>query len=225
MRLVLVADTHDFTVPVPDGDVLLHAGDLTMWGTEERTRAALAWLSSLRHPHKLLVAGNHDFFFDDRAPSTFRGVDLARTVTIEQMLLDFHNLTYLEDSGCVIDGIRFWGSPWQPRFDDWAFNLQRGPDIAQKWRLIPAVTNVLITHGPPANVLDSVPRVGAMGCVDLANEIHERLTDLRLHVFGHIHEGYGRAPDTHVGGEHEAINASVCTRAYAPTNAPIIVDL
>lgn len=225
MRLVLVADTHDFTVPVPSGDVLIHAGDLTMWGTEERIRAALSWLSSLRHPHKLFVAGNHDFFFDERSPSMFRGVHLERTTSISQMLIDFPNLTYLQDSGCLIEGICFWGTPWQPRFDDWAFNLQRGPDIARKWRLIPTETSVLITHGPPAKVLDSVPRVGAMGCVDLANEIHTRLANLRLHVFGHIHEGYGRVLDSHLGGEHDAINASICTRTYEPTNAPIVVDL
>jgi Icc-related predicted phosphoesterase len=102
---------------------------------------------------------------------------------------------------------------------DWAFNLQRGPALREKWALIPEGTDVLITHGPPFGILDWTARGERVGCEDLLEAV--RRVKPRLHVFGHIHEGYG---------EHEQdgtrfVNASICTEAYQPTNAPIVVDV
>ena len=125
---------------------------------------------------------------------------------------------YLQDRGVLIDGVRVWGSPWQPRFFDWAFNLDRGPLLAEKWALIPGDTDILVTHGPPFGTLDLTPRGDRVGCEALA----ARLNDLRvrLHVFGHIHHGYGVVER----GQRISVNASICDERYLPVNAPIVVD-
>ena len=89
-----------------------------------------------------------------------------------------------------IGALRIFGSPWQPWFHDWAFNLQRGPALAEKWALIPDGVDVLVTHGPPAEILDRTVHGEEVGCRDLRDAL-ERVRP-RLHLFGHIHEAHGR---------------------------------
>lgn len=213
MRVVCLSDTH-LVRPlggVPDGDVLLHAGDLTMGGDEPETEAALEWLDGLPHENKIVIAGNHDFLFEGRAPR-------ARA-----LVASHPSLTYLQDSGTTIGGLKFWGTPWQPWFYDWAFNARRGADIRAKWDLIPPDTDVLVVHGPPAGWLDRNGAGKACGCVDLLAAIN-RIAPA-LVVFGHIHEGYGRAEL--MGGRRriQLVNASICNAAYQPVNPPIVIEL
>jgi len=178
MRIVAVADTHTFHADlpaVPDGDVFVHAGDLCRFGDLAELRAAAAWLRALPHPHKIVVAGNHDWCFArDRAAA------------LEALGPD---ITYLEDAGAVVGGVRFWGSPWQPAYNDWAFNLPRGPALAARWALIPADTDVLVTHGPPLGVGDAAGDPDRRGCEDLLAAI--RRVRPALHLFGHVHEDGG----------------------------------
>ena len=128
-------------------------------------------------------------------------------------------VTYLEDEEVEIEGLRLWGSPWQPWFYDWAFNLPRGPALRAKWDRIPAGIDVLVTHGPPHGVLDHVGRGEDVGCEELLEAV--RRVRPRLHVFGHIHEGYGQLERDGV----RFVNASTCTLSYDPVNAPILFDL
>jgi predicted phosphodiesterase len=206
MRIVCLSDTHNLhdRIRVPEGDLLVHAGDATMRGTAEEIAAFFDWLAGLPHRHKVVVAGNHDFLFE-REPARARGL--------------VHGATYLEDSAVEIEGLRIWGSPWQPWFYDWAFNLRRGAPLREKWDLIPQGTDVLVTHGPPHGVLDRVDQGELVGCADL----REAVTRVRptLHLFGHIHEGYGQER----GEGTTFVNASICDRAYRPVNAPVVVDL
>lgn len=205
MRVVCLSDTHDRHqgLVVPDGDVLVHAGDLTGRGSFLQVRAFDDWLGTLPHRHKLVIAGNHDFGFE-RDPDARRWLRHA---------------TYLQDSGVTIDGVKFWGSPWQPRFFDWAFNLDRGAPIRARWALIPADTDVLITHGPPRDILDRAAHGENVGCDDL----REAVLRIRpkLHVFGHIHESAGQQVVDGV----RFVNASICDVRYAPTQPIIVVDL
>ncbi len=206
MRCVVISDTHGLhdQLDVPDGDVLVHAGDLTRHGALEDVASLDAFLAGLPHRHKVVIAGNHDFCFE-RQPR------LAR-----QML---RHAIYLEDEAVTLDGVRFWGSPWQPWFYDWAFNLERGPEIRAKWDLIPIETDVLVTHGPPFGHGDLTSRGERAGCADLLDRIRElRPTH---HFFGHIHEGYGV---TH-NGETTFVNASVCDLGYRPVQAPVVIDI
>jgi Icc-related predicted phosphoesterase len=213
MRIVCLSDTHLRTPVggVPDGDVLVHAGDLTMGGTEAETEDALNWLDGLPHQHKLVIAGNHDFLFEGRAP---RGREVMATHPA---------LTYLQDSAVTIGGLRFWGTPWQPWFYDWAFNLRRGAEIRAKWKLIPPDTDVLIVHGPPAGWLDRNSQGEECGCADLLAAI--KRIGPKLVVFGHIHEGYGEAQLISKRRRAHLVNASICDADYQPVNRPVVVDL
>lgn len=208
MRCVLLSDTHNrhYSVKVPDGDVLVHAGDLTMRGTLSEIGEAIDWLVSLPHRHKLFIAGNHDFAFQESPED-------ARALVPPE-------LTYLEDSGITIEGRRFWGAPWQPWFHDWAFNLSRGPELARCWQRIPEETEVLITHGPPFGILDRVTAGESVGCQDLTARL-TALAELRIHAFGHIHEARGVLD----WGGKRFVNAACCDRRYRPTGVPVVVDL
>ena len=176
MRIVAIADTHTFTdgFTVPDGDVLIHAGDMCRGGSLEELRGVATWLAAQPHRHKIVVAGNHDWSFV-REPAASRA-----------LLGDAH---YLEDSEVTIEGVRFYGSPWQPAFNNWAFNLPRGEKLAAKWKRIPTGLDVLITHGPPAGIGDRSSYEGRSGCADLRARVDEVAP--RLHLFGHIHEDGG----------------------------------
>ncbi len=206
MRLVLLSDTHRMhdRIVIPDGDVIVHAGDFCGHGSREQARTFAKFFCALPHRHKVVIAGNHD-----------RCLEIEPNLGFEI----FTGCHYLFDSGVEIDGLHFWGSPWQPWFLDWAFNLPRGPALRAKWDLIPTNTNVLITHGPPHGILDRTFRGEDVGCADL-REVITRIRP-RLHVFGHIHEGYGILE---MDGT-KFINASICTLGYEPTNPVMVVDL
>jgi Icc-related predicted phosphoesterase len=177
MRLVAVADTHMFQKDlgaIPDGDVFVHAGDLLRAGTLDELESVASWVRSLPHRHKIVIAGNHDGCFSSNPRA-------ARELLGEAI--------YLEDSGVILDGLRIWGSPWQPAYNDWAFNLPRGAALAEKWANIPWGTDILVTHGPPAGVGDRGPVAGRGGCEDLLTRV--RALKPRLHLFGHIHQDGG----------------------------------
>ena len=213
-RIVCLSDTHNCTheIDVPDGDILIHAGDATIRGTIEEVAGFNRWFKSLPHRHKIFVAGNHDWLFQ-------RDNDQARS------LLD-PSITYLQDSASEIDGISIYGSPWQPRFYDWAFNLDRGEQMAEKWSLIPedvaqdpCGVGVLITHGPPSGILDQTPEGEHAGCEELRKRIAQ--VRPRLHVFGHIHLGYGTAE---LDGTR-FVNGCSCDEDYHPSNSPVVIDI
>jgi predicted phosphodiesterase len=205
VRLVLLSDTHSKhgRIAVPAGDVLIHAGDSTKRGTPEQLREVAEFIAAQPHAHKIVIAGNHDF-------------GLQHDPALGRALFGD---AYLCDAEAVLGGVRVWGSPWQPWFYDWAFNLQRGAELREKWDLIPAGIDVLVTHGPPHGILDHTAMGEDVGCEELASAVLR--VRPRLHVFGHIHEAYG----TMRVGETLYVNASTCTLAYQPDNAPIVVEL
>ena len=206
LRLVVLSDTHGLHegLEIPDGDVLVHAGDLTGRGTLAEVEAFDAFLARLPHRHKIVIAGNHDRCFE-RQGAAARGL-LCHAV-------------YLEDQAVEVAGLKFYGSPWQPWFFDWAFNLERGPELAAKWRRIPADTDVLVTHGPPLGHGDMTMRGDRAGCADLLERLRE--VKPRYHLFGHIHEGYGES----VEGETTCVNASVCDFSYRPIQPPVVLEV
>jgi Icc-related predicted phosphoesterase len=206
-RFVCLSDTHNYhkQIAVPDGDILIHAGDATGRGTIGEIAAFNEWFAALPHRYKIFVAGNHDWLFE--TDNSFA-----------RRLLD-DSIVYLQDSFVEIENLKIYGAPWQPRFYDWAFNLDRGREMAEKWSLIPADIDVLITHGPPFGILDKTPAGDRAGCEELRKRIEEIRP--RAHVFGHIHHFYGKSEKFGV----KFVNASVCDESYAPVNAPIVFDL
>lgn len=205
MRIVCISDTHNREITVPDGDLLIHAGDATMRGTVDEITEFNAWFSLLPHKHKIFIAGNHDWLFETQ-PATAR------------KLLD-KNIIYLQDAGTNIEGFNIYGSPWQPRFYDWAFNLNRGREMAEKWAMIPAGTDILITHGPPSGILDLTEDGDHAGCEELIKKVGEIRP--RAHIFGHIHEGYGMEERDGT----RFVNASNCDERYRLVNPPVVFDL
>jgi len=166
----------------------------------ELARAA-AWIHGLPYRDKIVVAGNHDWAFVD-APEE------ARRLLGE-------GVVYLEDSGATVGGLRFWGSPWQPEYNDWAFNLPRGEALAERWAAIPEGIDVLITHGPPEGIGDRSSTGGRQGCEALRARVREARP--RLHLFGHIHEDGG------LFREGETWFANVTT--WECERAPTVIDI
>lgn len=215
MRIVCISDTHmRHGIEIPHGDILLHAGDATFRGYQHEVEEFAEWYIGQPHTHKVFVAGNHDTSFEDigaEARSWLRSYDTESNYII-----------YLQDDSVEleVDGekVKVYGSPWQPEFFNWAFNLPRGPAIKAKWDCIPKDTDILITHGPPYKLHDATQTGEHVGCRELKATI-QRVRP-KLHVCGHIHEGYGVSE---WNGIYIA-NASVCNHRYNPVNPPLIFE-
>ncbi|MEY4541891.1 MAG: hypothetical protein RLZZ306_3648 [Bacteroidota bacterium] len=178
MKIICISDTHNHhkDLKIPDGDILIHAGDMTCVGGIDELKEFNEWLETLPHRHKIVIAGNHDLYLES-VPS------------LANLLIT--NAIYLNDSGIEIEGLKIWGSPISPNYQDWAFNRERGEAIRKHWEMIPKDTDILITHCPPFGILDFNDRGKHQGCQDLL-EIVEQKIKPRLHVFGHLHDAHGQ---------------------------------
>ena len=207
-RLVFISDTHDHDldeIGIPEGDILIHCGDATSMGTVNQIARFNFMLGKLPHKHKIIIAGNHDWLFQ-------QSPEMAKIMIT--------NAIYLENSSVIVEGIKFWGSPATPFFHDWAFNYDRASeDLYRIWSRIPEDTDVLITHGPPLGIGDITYRGEQVGCYDLFHRV--RVVKPKIHVFGHIHYSYG---DHGLSLGTRFINASTCDERYQPTNKPIVID-
>lgn len=204
IHIVCISDTHNSRPSIPDGDMLLHAGDLTNNGTFEELQDQLDWLKSLPHGHKVVIAGNHDRLLDseyvDRFPDRiYEGPGTSRSD------LDWGDLIYLNDTTTDVrlpDGrtLSIYGSPLTEQCGTFVFQY---PPIREVWKnRIPEDTDIVLVHGPPRVYLDN----GAKGCPQLLKEIWR--VRPRLVVFGHIHAGYGQRSVRYDDGA-EAAYASV----------------
>ena len=208
MRFVAISDTHGKhqQIKLPEGDVIIHAGDVSMRGEEYEIVNFLNWFEGLDYQHKIFIAGNHDFYFE-------------RTTEEEIQQLIPSSISYLNDSAVTIGSIKIWGSPISPWFFNWAFNRHRGAAIQRHWDLIPADANIIVTHGPVFKILDKTSTGKFVGCEDLLEKINE--VKPSVHICGHIHEAYGME-------EREGtrfFNASILDERYHAVNKPWVFDL
>jgi len=226
-RFVCFSDTHGRhdRIPaehLPAADVLLHAGDFTNTGETSQVKSFAEWLRNYPAVHKVVIAGNHDVTFQpdyyEKAWSRYHLTPLD-CQEARQALIGSGSCTYLEDQLAEVLGYRIYGSPWQPEFCDWAFNLPRGAGCREAWDRIPEDVDVLMTHGPPFGIGDLCEHGGRAGCEDLLSAIKRRAVPVS--VAGHIHEAYGTESD----GTTLFVNASTCTFQYRPSNPPIVLDL
>lgn len=208
MKFICIADTHGKhkELLLPPGDVLIHAGDVSMKGTETQINDFLNWFSQQDFTNKIMIAGNHDFYFERETKEK-----------IEALLPG--NIIYLNDSQVIVNGIRIWGSPITPWFYNWAFNRHRGEAIKKHWDHIPPQTDILVTHGPVFNILDKTTRGEHTGCKDLLQKTQEIMP--AFHICGHIHEAYGTAKNDST----QFINASVSNERDELENEPIAFDI
>lgn len=216
MKITFLSDTHtrQGQIPysdLPGGDLLIHAGDIMNSGYNKNDIFDfLYWYDSIPgYTTKIFIAGNHDRMFENHPED------------VKQWLSEFPNINYLQDEAIVVDGIKIYGSPWQPEFFNWAFNLPRkGPGLMSKWEAIPQDTDILITHGPAFGFVDTVAGrpYENLGCELLAERIPE--TKVKIHVCGHIHSGRGIEQKNGT----LFINASVLDERYEYTQKPITID-
>lgn len=208
MRVVAISDTHNHEPLLPEGDLLVVAGDITQTGTEKQIASVNDYLAreAPKFKHKpIVVAGNHDFLFE---------TDRERAKQI------LSAATYLEDEEITIDGFKIYGSPWTPTFFDWAFMKDPGPDLRELWNRIPEGVDLLITHGPPYKILDFCGK--NVGCSDLSEVLATKLKyPPRFHVFGHIHESHG----CYTTQSTKFYNVSICNEHYVPVNPVTVFEI
>jgi Icc-related predicted phosphoesterase len=213
MKITFISDTHNkheyltskaYDNILGSGDVLVHAGDISMMGKTGEIKSFLDWFSNVDYTHKIFIAGNHDW-----------GFELVSDIAPEYKEKGVH---YLFDNMVELDGVKIYGSPWQPEFYDWAFNLPRGEKLAEKWAKIPEGLDILVTHGPAYGMVDHTIQGLNVGCQDLLNRILD--VKPKIHVCGHIHWAYGQK--SFHGTEY--LNASTLNERYEYENKPIVIE-
>ena len=234
LNIVHISDTHGFhrKVKVPFGDVLIHSGDISNRGEKYQVEDFIDWFVNQPHRYKIFIVGNHDICFDEHHPLNVNHLEKHlmgenyyphKRPWLTNLLDNLpDNVFYLENSGCEIEGVKFWGSPITPWFggEYWVFNKHRGHDIKQVWEQIPMGTDVVITHGPVMYKCDYIPHQQFFaGCEDLERRIQE--VKPMLHLSGHIHEGYSWA----YNGSTEFFNGSVLDGNYEMKNDPWEIEL
>lgn len=205
-KIVVISDTHGdhWKVKLSKGDILIHAGDCTYDGSYRSFLDFITWFKKQTFKYKIFIAGNHDAVLD-------------KQFNLVKDIISDSGCIYLENSGVEIKGIKFYGSPTTPSFNDWFFMAERGPAIKKYWDNIPNDVDILITHGPPMTILDWVPRSYTemhLGCRDLYNRVLE--VKPQYHIFGHIHYSYG----IHECFGIKFINASCMDEEYNVVNKP-----
>jgi Icc-related predicted phosphoesterase len=220
MDITFISDTHtkhtELNGQLPGGDLLIHAGDIMNSGRNSNDISDFCkWFDGIdNYDHKIFIAGNHDRMFEDTPRKAMEIVN------------SYKSIDYLQDDWIEVGNdesmAKIYGSPWQPWFYDWAFNLPKGgPGLYSKWEAIPKDTDILITHGPPQDHLDiSGPPYNEphLGCALLREKVDNQPP--KIHVFGHIHGSYGYKFHN---GTH-FINASVLNERYEQVNKPLTVD-
>jgi Icc-related predicted phosphoesterase len=218
MIVTFISDTHNkhkqVTSSLPGGDLLIHAGDISSMGYKHEIQQFCKWFDSLdNYTVKTFIAGNHDFGFEKEP-------EMAK-----EIVGSYKWINYLQDSflGYGVDTenyVKIYGSPWQPEFHNWAFNLPKnGLELEQKWNDIPEDTDILVTHGPAFGYLDTIMgQYDNLGCELLTNRI--KTIKPKIHVCGHIHSGRGYVFD----GDTHFINASVLDERYQYTQKPLTVE-
>lgn len=231
MKICLISDTHNRheKIQFPDADILIHAGDFTNRGTLQESAAFFNWFSDQKQfKARICIAGNHEIL-SQKDPNLFKSCIPS-------------NVTYLRDSGIEFEGLKIYGTPWQPFFYDWAWNgledrpgkglgYEGGPGIGAKpdrdhplleevYGKIPDDTQILICHGPPRyGKLDQTGHA-KVGSEALMNRIRQ-LIELELVACGHFHSGYG-IEDYH---GIRLVNAALCDEFNGLVKQPIVIEL
>lgn len=220
MKIVCLSDTHGQHAKINQDvfigvDLILYAGDWTASTTHYRknTENFLEWANSITPKDGLFafIAGNHDL------------MPAKHFEEFERLAESYANLVYLQDEYFVYNGLMIYGSPWSNKFYDWAF-MGSEDELEEYWDKIPEDTDILLTHGPAYSILDRVnnayskdPNVGSK---TLQNKLLE-LTNLKLHLSGHIHEARGHHYST-TGCLH--VNASILDETYRIIREPVVLE-
>lgn len=222
MNIWTISDTHGkhkfLTIP-KDIDMVIHAGDMgtcrDAYMNVNGMLDSLKWFRELPITHKILIPGNH-------------------CTSIERKLIDkkeFDGITFLNHESAQVAGLKIFGSGYTPSFGQgWAYNVNRNK-LEQYWKDIPEDTDILVTHGPPAGILDlTINQDGnpfQCGCKSLWNRI-KAIGTIRYSIFGHIHQESGchNAAILKINGMNTTfVNASVLDLGYEVCNNGFVIDI
>jgi len=210
-RVVFISDTHGHHkgINIPEGDVLVHAGDALSFGTYDEGMSFISWWLKMveRFEHVIYSPGNHDRWFEYLHHSSEKN-----------LLNHLPNMHFLAPGQVEINGLIFYGDPTTP-CSYWKRSAFACPPLGHNWRNIPESADVVITHVPPFEILDATQDGFNPGCPLLRDRIKK--IKPKVHVFGHIHESYGMIYD----GNTRFINASICDTEYNPTKHAFLLKL
>lgn len=218
MKITFISDTHTQhkKIELPGGDILIFSGDFMGSGYRVyEAQSFLKWFSEQPYKYKIFIAGNHDRYCENN-PELF-----------EALVDDYveQNVIYLKDDLIKVEGLKIYGTPWQPYFCNWAFNIPESDRLISLYQNIPEDLDILITHCPPYNILDKShdyrngeEPLGSKELETVLLELGEHRP--KVHCFGHIH---GDGGNTLTDGTYY-INASVCDEDYNPLNKIVTID-
>lgn len=220
MIIDCISDLHGFYPELEGGDLLIVAGDLTARDEPDQLWDFCQWVMGLKYTKKVVISGNHD--------NTFYKNYLEN-------VKPFVPFEYLCDSGTEFEGLKIWGSPWTKTFPGMnpkckAFTLDTEDELYDKFLQIPKGVDILITHSPAYGILDGIPQEDGTLFHVGSHALHNWLKYVerpRIHLFGHIHEGYGQEEyfPTYLDNMMQSINCSHVNEKYKPVNKPIRVIL
>lgn len=226
MRVVFLSDTHtrhkSLTSKLPEGDCIVFGGDFMSSGWyESEVHDFIEWLKGLNYKYKIVVAGNHDRF-----------CEAFPSYQIKDMFEKYYDdgVRYVQDEEIEIEGLKIFGTPYQPFFCNWAFNIKDSDELSEIYDKIPEGLDILITHCPPYDILDkshkpnfhNMTGESPLGSKELKNRLESMEKPPRYHIFGHIHGDGGKTLKV---GETTYINASVCDEEYKPVNPIVVLDI
>lgn len=220
MRCWFISDTHTHhrLLRVPANiDIVVHCGDESEsgneWFNEPEARDFFDWYSELDIPRKIFVPGNH-------------------STAMEKGLIqpyEYPKIHFLIHSQVEFQGLTFFGTPFTPKFFNWAYMRPRS-ELDSVWQTIPDGVHILITHGPPKGLLDVTLDMDTrepvhVGSKSLTRHVTQRIKPL-LHAFGHIHDERGIK---NFGLQHEAnitfVNCSCCNIGNQLVNHGFVFDI
>jgi len=231
MNIVFISDTHTFHREMYEfldedekqkfnsADAIIHTGDFTNIGSYKDVISFLEWMEELPHKYKIIIAGNHDFFFDTEIDLIYNPNHIIYDNNdISLLLNEYPSVIYLNNTHTYIDDIKVWGSPINLFFGNWAFNRRKGSDINKYWDMIPDDTDIIMTHGPVFGILDEIngEHVGDEGLLSAVDKIKPK-----IFVSGHIHEQHG----IEIKNGVKYINSSILDDRYKLKYKPIHITI
>lgn len=175
MKIAAFSDCHWLYRQIktfPKADICIFAGDWCGSGESlYETLQFVNWFEKLPYKRKIAIPGNHDIFCENNQVYC-------------KELFETRGATLLIDELAVVDGIKIYGTPWCPEFNNWAF-MKEEKDLKPIFEAIPSDLDILITHTPPKGILDP----NDYG----SDELRKALPNInpKVHIFGHNHGGYG----------------------------------
>lgn len=236
MKITCISDLHGHYPELEGGDLLIIAGDLTAHNDYLEYCLFQQWAENQSYDEIVIVPGNHDGL-------------IQTTNIIDDVLYPFEVLVdsymYYPD----LNGLKIYGSPWIKRFEGMnpkcmAFTVDTEEELTEKWALIPDDTDILITHGPPYNLLDVVNDCSSGKKLSVGSQsLREKVFQVkpRVHIFGHIHENGSKFKTatyplkieqishdiirTEMAKKTFFINCSYVNERYQPVNKPITIEI